>query len=275
MGYKLIVSDMDETLLNDNREISENNLKMIKLAKEKYGVKFVPATGRGYASIQNELAKLGLYDLPKEYVISYNGAIITENKANTLLESSGLDYNIMEKIFEFGLSKDLCQHVYTKDTVYVFNVDPYEKERMDGYNGGRVYAKEDSVDFLKNEKIYKILFQNTDIPYLMSLEEPMKNLTENCSVSYSSNRYMEFNAVGIDKGNGLRTVAKILGIDIKDTIAVGDNYNDIPMLKTAGLSVAVNNAVDDAKKSAHYVTKADNNEGALAELIEKFIINNI
>ena len=59
MGYKLIVSDMDETLLNDNREISENNLKMIKLAKEKYGIKFVPATGRGYASIQNELARLG------------------------------------------------------------------------------------------------------------------------------------------------------------------------------------------------------------------------
>ena len=87
MGYKLIVSDMDETLLNDNREISENNLKMIKLAKEKYGIKFVPATGRGYASIQNELARLGLHDLPGEYVISYNGAIITENKGNTLLQS--------------------------------------------------------------------------------------------------------------------------------------------------------------------------------------------
>ncbi|MCP1226011.1 Cof-type HAD-IIB family hydrolase [Sebaldella sp. S0638] len=275
MGYKLIVSDMDETLLNDNREISENNLKMIKLAKEKYGVRFVPATGRGYASIQNELAKLGLHDLSGEYTISYNGAIITENKGNTLLRSNGLDYNIMKKIFEFGLTKDLCQHVYTKDTVYVFNVNSYEKERMDGYNGGRVYVEENSVDFLKNEKIYKILFQNTNIPYLMSLEEPMKNLTENCAVSYSSNRYMEFNAMGIDKGNGLRTLADILGIDVKDTIAVGDNYNDIPMLKTAGLSVAVSNAVDDAKKAAHYVTEADNNKGAVAELIEKFIINNI
>ena len=135
--------------------------------------------------------------------------------------------------------------------------------------------EENSVDFLKNEKIYKILFQNTDVPYLMSLEKPMKELTKNCSVSYSSNRYMEFNALGIDKGNGLRTVAEILGIDIKDTIAVGDNYNDIPMLKTAGLSVAVNNAVEDAKKSAHYVTEADNNKGALAEIIEKFIINHI
>ena len=68
---------------------------------------------------------------------------------------------------------------------------------------------------------------------------------------------------------------KRLGIDIKDTIAVGDNYNDIPMLKTAGLSVAVSNAVDDAKKAARYVTKADNNKGAVAELIEKFIINRI
>ena len=126
MGYKLIVSDMDETLLNDNREISENNLKMIKLAKEKYGVKFVPATGRGYASIQNELMKLGLHDLPGEYVISYNGAVITENKGNTLLQSSGLDYDVMKKIFEFGLNEDVCQHVYTKDTVYVFNVNSYE-----------------------------------------------------------------------------------------------------------------------------------------------------
>ena len=275
MGYKLIVSDMDETLLNDNREISENNLKMIKLAKEKYGIKFVPATGRGYASIQNELARLGLHDLPGEYVISYNGAIITENIGNTLLRSNGLDYNIMKEIFDFGLTKNVCQHVYTKDTVYVFNVNQYEKEEIDGYNGGRVYMEENSVDFLKNEKIYKILFQNPDVPYLMSLEKPMKNLTENCTVSYSSNRYMEFNSIGIDKGNGLRSLAEILGIDVKDTIAVGDNYNDISMLKTAGLSIAVSNAVDDAKKAAHYVTEADNNKGAVAELIEKFIINRI
>ena len=86
---------------------------------------------------------------------------------------------------------------------------------------------------------------------------------------------MEFNSIGIDKGNGLRSLAEILGIDVKDTIAVGDNYNDISMLKTAGLSIAVSNAVDDAKKAAHYVTEADNNKGAVAELIEKFIINRI
>jgi len=127
---------------------------------------------------------------------------------------------------------------------------------------------------LEKEEISKILFQNTDVPYLMSLEAEIKKITDNfCDVSYSSNRYMEFNTLGVNKGQGLIDLAKMLNIDIKDTIAVGDNYNDMSMLKVAGLSVAANNAVEDIKKICDYTTKADNNEGVVAELIEKFIIN--
>lgn len=63
----------------------------------------------------------------------------------------------------------------------------------------------------------------------------------------------------------------IVDIDIKDVIAVGDNYNDMSMLKVAGLSVAAGNAVEDVKKVCNYTTEADNNEGVVAELIEKFI----
>jgi hydroxymethylpyrimidine pyrophosphatase-like HAD family hydrolase len=107
----------------------------------------------------------------------------------------------------------------------------------------------------------------------MSIEPEMKDITyEHCIVSYSSNRYMEFNSLGVDKGNGLIDLAKLLNIDIKDTIAVGDNYNDMAMLKVAGLSVAAGNAVEDVKKVCDYTTKADNNEGVVAELIEKFIL---
>ena len=64
-----------------------------------------------------------------------------------------------------------------------------------------------------------------------------------------------------------------VGIDIKDTIAVGDNYNDIAMLKITSLSVATNNKVDNVKKACDYTTKANNNEGVVAELIRKFIFN--
>ena len=136
-----------------------------------------------------------------------------------------------------------------------------------------VYPKENSVDFLKDATIAKILYQNVDVPYLMSLEPKMTDITKGCSVSYSSNRYMEFNKEGVDKGVGLQHLADQLGIKIEETIAVGDNYNDMAMLKKAGLAVAAGNAVEDVKKACDYTTHADNNEGVVAELIKKFIFH--
>ncbi|MEF9968059.1 MAG: HAD hydrolase family protein, partial [Longicatena sp.] len=72
---------------------------------------------------------------------------------------------------------------------------------------------------------------------------------------------------------GLHELADYLGIDIKDTMAIGDNHNDAAMLREAGLSVAVANAVEDIKNICDYVTNANNNEGGVAEAIEKFIFN--
>lgn len=76
----------------------------------------------------------------------------------------------------------------------------------------------------------------------------------------------------VDKGQGLIKLAELLGIDISETIAVGDNYNDMPMLKVAGLSVAAQNAVEDVQKACDVTTMADNNEGVIAEIIERFIL---
>lgn len=272
MTYKLIACDLDETLLNDQHLCCQKNVDAIKKAKEEYGVKFVPATGRGYASITRELKAVGLYDMPGEYVISFNGGALTENKGDKLLSFKGLSFEKTKEIFEFGLHCDVCQHVYTKDKLYVFNISESEQERIHNQGVECEILDINSIDFLKDTPISKILFQNTDVPYLMTLEPQMKHITDGCiAVSYSSNRYIEFNQLGVDKGQGLIDLAKLLNIDIADTIAVGDNYNDMAMLKVAGLSVAAANAVEDVKKACDYVTKADNNEGVVAELIEKFI----
>lgn len=272
MKYKVIASDMDETLLNDQHVICQRNIDLIRLAKEK-GVKFVPATGRGFMSIQRDLKLLGLYDIPQEYVISFNGGALTEDKNNQLLYFEGLSFEKTKEIFEFGLQQDVCQHIYTKDKVYVFNLSESEAKRIQEQQVECEIMTENSMDFLKDEPISKILFQNTDVPYLMSLEPQMKSITEGmCAVSYSSNRYMEFNKIGVDKGEGLKHLAQIIGVDLSECIAVGDNYNDLPMLEVAGLSVAAGNAVDDVKKVCDVVTKADNNEGVIAEIIERFIL---
>lgn len=276
MGYKLIACDLDETLLNDNHFVGKKNHDAILKARKEYGVKFVPATGRGFMQIQAELAELGLKDIEDEYVISFNGGALSENKGNRIIEFNGLSFDKMKEIFEAGLNFDVCQHIYTPDKLYVFNLSESEKERLAHLKLDVIYPKENNVDFLKDTPVAKILYQNTDVPYLMSLENKLKSITDGCvAISYSSNRYMEFNAIGVNKGQGLIDLANKLDIDIKDTIAVGDNYNDLSMLKVAGLSVGANNAVDDVKAICDYVTKANNNEGVVDELIRRYIFNEI
>ena len=273
MGYKLIACDLDETLLSDDHIVGKKNHDAILKARKEYGVKFVPATGRGFMQIQSELEELELNDLEGEYVISFNGGALSENKGNRIIEFNGLPFEKMKEILEMGLNFDVCQHIYTKDKVYVFNLSESEAERIKNQKVECIIMEENNMDFLKDEPIAKILYQNTDVPYLMSLEPLMKNIWEGeCAVSYSSNRYMEFNKLGVDKGNGLKRLAKILGIDISETIAVGDNYNDMPMLKVAGLSVAAQNAVQDVKDACDITTDADNNMGVIAEIIERFIL---
>lgn len=82
--YKIIACDLDETLIRQDRTISKEDKEAIKKAKE-LGVKFVPATGRGYNTVDGTLKELGLYEEEGQYVISYNGGAITENKENKLL----------------------------------------------------------------------------------------------------------------------------------------------------------------------------------------------
>ena len=130
MEYKLIASDLDETLLNDDHVVPESNIYWIQKAVKERGVKFVPATGRGYMQILPELTQLGLKDMEGEYVLSFNGAALTENKDNRIIEFNGLGFDKMKEIFEFGLKQDVCIHVYTNDTLYIYNLSESEAERL-------------------------------------------------------------------------------------------------------------------------------------------------
>ena len=105
-----------------------------------------------------------------------------------------------------------------------------------------------------------------------SIEDDLKDITGDLDVSYSSNRYIEFNHQGVNKGQGLKKLADILSVDIKETIAIGDNFNDLSMIKVAGLGVGVQNTVEDMKKECDVITKATNNENAVAEVINKYIL---
>ena len=89
--YKIIASDLDETLIRLDRTLSPEDVAAIKACRE-MGVKFVPATGRGYGTVDGTLRELGLYDEANEYVISYNGGAVTENKGHRLLHFEGISF---------------------------------------------------------------------------------------------------------------------------------------------------------------------------------------
>ena len=270
--YKIIACDLDETLISRDRSISKENIEAIQRAKQA-GVRFVPATGRGYNSVRNELKTLGLYDLENEYVISYNGGAITENKDERVLHFQGITFKEAQDLYIRGLSYDhICIHIYTPDQVWVRNFYPEEVE----YLACRQPCTEifgDDIEFLKEKEIVKAIYMNTDYDYLRKIQSQITDLTMDLDVSFSSNRYMEFNRKGVSKGKGLHKLADLLGVDIRDTIAIGDNYNDLSMIKEAGLGGGVANTVEAMKKECDYITKADCDHSAIAEVINRFIFN--
>lgn len=269
--YKIIACDLDETLLNKQHRVPERNIRAIQKARS-LGVKFVPTTGRGFASVGHTLEELGLADMENEYVISFNGGAITENKGNRLLHFDGLPFDLAEKLYQRGQDYDVCIHVYTKDTVYAWNISQEEISYLSGHVSV-TETMEKTLDFLRGQEIAKILYMNLDYQYLRQIEEDLKDITQDVDVSYSSNRYIEFNHKGVTKGNGLLTLAKLLGVDPSETIAIGDNFNDLSMIRAAGLGVGVQNTVSAMKPECSLITDATNDEGAVGEVIERFVLN--
>ncbi len=269
--YRLIASDLDETLIQKDRTVCKENIEAIKKLKD-LGVYFVCATGRPFFTAEGTLKELGQYDQEGQYVISFNGGAITENKGHRLLHFEGITFEQASELYKRGLKYDVCMHVYTKDTVYVYNINDDEVAYLDNRQPFTEIF-DDNIDFLKDTEIVKCLYENTDNAYLRSIAAELTDITYNMDVSYSSNRYLEFNKEGVNKGAGLLRLADLLGIDHKDTIAIGDNYNDLAMIKAAGLGVGVANTVESMKPECDYITERDCDHGAVAEVIEKFILN--
>ena len=269
--YKLIVSDLDETLLNSDKSVTEENRAAIRAARD-LGVKFVPASGRPYLSMNKTLKELDLFDRSGEYVISFNGGVITENRGNRLLHFEALPFALAEEFYRRAFRYDVCIHVYTLETVYVYNFVPEEREFLKG-RMEVVETRERSLDFLKGQEILKCLYMNTNHAYLEGIARDLSDITGDTDVSYSSNRYLEFNRKGVNKGAGLRNLAALLGVDMRDTIAIGDNYNDMPMIQAAGIGAGVANTPPELQSFCDYVTTADYNHSGVAEVIRKFILN--
>lgn len=269
--YRLMFSDLDETLLV-NHHVPKMNQEAILKAREQ-GLKFVPCTGRAFNMIPDILKEIGTYDKAGEYSLCFNGGLIVENKDNKVLHFKGLDFKQAKEIFENARNLYVCVLVFTLDCCYIFHADEDEIQRKIAQKAKFKVIEDYDIDFLKDEKIAKILYEKRDMDYLKQLAKKLpESIQETCSIAFSSGRYLEMNTKGVDKGYGMRWLVNYLGYDMDETIGIGDNYNDVEMIKTAKLGCAVACASDDIKELAQYVTQKDYDEGAVKEVIEKFVL---
>jgi hypothetical protein len=225
-------------------------------------------------TVQRELQWLGLYDLPNEYVLSYNGGAITENQGNRLLFFKALPFEKVCAIAQFAKDYEVGIHIYTQQMIYVYRLNPDEKKRKDGQ--GAVYTELSSLDlqFLREIPVAKVLLQKCDLPYLMQLAEKLAPIIEKeCAISYSADRYLEINAAGIQKGSGLLRLSELTGVPRDQILAIGDHLNDLSMLQAAGAAACPRNATTEVQRICGYVADADNNQGAVAEILEHFIFS--
>lgn len=269
--YKIIACDMDETLLSNDASICHRNIDTIKRAIA-CGVKFVPCTGRGFRSVEGVLQTLALSQQPNQYVIGFNGASITENAGSRSLYWDPIPFDIANAVYSKGFTYGMCMHIYTRDTVYIPNITPDEEAFLHG-RMAYIPTAEKTLDFLRGkEEICKLIIMNTDEAVLQGIKDDLMPLLGDITVNFSSNRYIEFMHKGVNKGAGLLALAKALGVAQEETMAIGDNINDIDMLQAAGLSVGVHNLNPVIRSYCDVVTDATNNEGAVAEAIERFIL---
>lgn len=264
--YKLIVSDLDETLLTSDKNVSEKDIETINNLKD---VRFVLSTGRGFDSVGKTLKQINQYNKQDSYTISFNGGVITENKDNRIIYEKPLDFDMADKLFKIGLNYDVCIHVYTKKICYTYNIFENEDKYLKTILNFENFYNPD-ISFLKDEPILKVLYASEDFSYLEKIRKQI-DLEDQFEISFSADKYLEFNPKGVNKGFGLIKLCELLNIDIKDTIAIGDSTNDLSMLKEAGLSIAVKNAVKEVKDVCDVILDVDHNNSPITYLIENII----
>lgn len=272
-SYKMLVMDMDYTLLDRKKLVSQRNKEAIKLAKDK-GVIVVVATGRLFTSAAYYAKLLGI-ETP---IIASNGAIIREHHTERTLYQSLLSDRPAYKMIELCKGMDAYCHLYSKDTIYtekLINISA----RYSEWN--QMLKEEDRIRIEIVPRIEEVITsQKGEILKAVVIEESKEKLQYirneiqsfgSVSVSQSLKDNLEVMNEGVTKGNAVKILAEIYGINRDDIIAVGDNENDASMIEYAGLGVAMENGVEELKRIADHITSDCDNDG-VAAVIESFIL---
>jgi len=259
----LVISDLDNTLLTAKEGIPRYNIEMIKKFQS-LGGKFTVATGRNVEAVSRYLGQI-IFNAP---AITYNGGIIFDYENNRILSRRILpdtSKNVLKTILtEFP---DVgCEIMCDNFRLYLIVENEYTYWHITDEKLSFVDAEIDSV----SNNWIKVLFADSNSK-LLKIKQFCESLEcDDIEFVMTNDTYFEMMPKGVTKGKSLYKLSEITGIPVKNTIAIGDYYNDIEILQNAGLSVCVDNAPDEIKKLCR-ITVPSVTDGGVGHLLAQII----
>ncbi len=265
---ELIAIDLDGTLLRNDKSVSQGNIDMIHKAIDN-GVEMAICTGRPLEAIQHILDQLGT-NTPDHYSITYNGGLVLQNKTGKVASQMTMTMDEALRLYELTSSLDLPLEAVLIDAVYQF---PFPENYPGTYKETMNFLpfKQFDMDNLDPATaIFKVVV-NTETEHLEQQIGKLPNwFFEEFEVMRSHPFQLEVMPKGIDKGAGVAHLAEILELTADQVMVIGDEENDLAMLKWAGTAVVMENGRPDMKVYADYITDTNENDG-VAKAIDHFV----
>ena len=268
MGIKLIAIDVDNTLLNSKHKLTPKTKATLKAAIQR-GVKVVIASGRPLAGTQWLYQKIGIGRQPDQYAINFNGGLISTTQGKILAQNalSGLE---AQRFYQLALKLGVKLQLEAISGLYT----PFKTPSKDMVDNARVLHMPlkyiDIKTLGEDDRIGKLTLVGKKEKMAYAYRHLPEKILQNYSIGSSSPIFLEFSHQGISKGFALRQLAGKLAFSLKKTMAIGDENNDLSMIKVAGVGVAMGNGISEIKRQADFVTR-DNDSDGVAVAIEKYI----
>lgn len=268
---KLFAFDIDGTLLDINSKVTDESREALKKLDDA-GIKVVLASGRVFPSIKYNQKLLGI----PGPIVATNGSLISLD-GREIYKSYYIEDDLLKKLYEFCLKYKMDFHFYDEDNYYTnrLNLDRIKHLKIDNDFGMNyqvdLIIKNDPVSYLINQGKKAIKFQISGIDEKEMSKDKIidlldKDFGEDLYITASGDSLLEIGNKNATKWTSIEEICDKLGIYTNEVAAIGDAYNDIPMVKGAGLGFAMGNAKDKLKEVADVIV-ADNESGGALEAV--------
>ena len=268
MGFRVLVLDLDGTLTNSKKEVTPRTLEAL-LEVQKRGVKIVLASGRPTYGVAPVADELGL-DKYGGYILSYNGGEIVNWQTKEILYENILDPVLIPYLYWCAKKNNFA--IVTYHNEFVLTESPEDeyvlKEAL--LNVMKIKPVEHFLSAI-TFPITKCLIVGEPSRLIVFEKEMFDQLKGRMGVYRSEPYFLELVPKGIDKAASLQILLHEIGSSADEMIACGDGFNDISMIKLAGLGVAMANAQLEVQENADFIT-VSNDEDGIAQVVEKFLL---